>query len=346
MATSSSSIALYRERTATDVINATFRFLRAHFGPLAKALLLLAGPALLLANIASAFSADPQATATGGIRPGFFLVQMAFTLLGSVIAMGVTIGAIQITYVDGPAALTTRRLWKAVRTHGVALFGRQVQIGLIIGGGSLFTAVAAGGTIGVLSASGSTALAVVVGGLLLLLFLGFLFYAAPTFMLLIPGQVDAERSISLMRCVRLVKGRWGQTLGVWLLATIITMVLFSVGWLPRLVMNFLTAMGSTPTDTTGLVLAGSVAGVANTLAPAVTYTAITFQYYNLIEQKEQVSLEEDVGRIEQEAAVATTNATDDSPGEGSESTPSGSGGDAPESRSNDNSRWQRDAPDV
>jgi hypothetical protein len=102
-----------------------------------------------------------------------------------------------------------------------------------------------------------------------------------------------------------MKGRWGQTLGVWLLATIITLILFSVGWIPQVVVGALEAMGGNVMGTAGLVLAGGVAGVAQVFSPAVTYTAITFQYYNLIEQKEQVSLQEEVSRVEQSAQTDT-----------------------------------------
>lgn len=350
MTTDSASIALYRERSATDVINATFQFLRNQFGPLAKGLLLLAGPALIIANIASLFAAGPQ----GNPQPILLLVQFALTVIGSVIAMAVTIGAIQIAHIEGPSALTTGRLWTSVRTHGLALFGRQIQIGLILALGGGLAGVAVGGVIGTLGAGGSTTLAFLLGGFFLLLFVGFLFYVGPTFMLLFPGQVDTDRPISMMRCVRLVKGRWGQTLGVWLLASIITMVLFSVGWIPRFLVSFLKAMGSNPTGATGLVLAGGVAGVANTLAPAVTYTAITLQYYNLIEQKEQVSLEAEVGRMEQEAEVpandppaetarTTAKAEDDSdvkpePYESETATA--------ETESDDDGRWQGNTPST
>jgi hypothetical protein len=340
------SIALYRERSVTDVINATFQFLRAHFKPLAKGLLLLAGPALIFANIVALFAADPQATATGGIRPGLFLVQLTFTLVGSVFAMAVTIGAVQISHVEGPAALTTQRLWTAIQTHGLALLGRQIQIGLIIMLGGIFTGAAFGGAMmGLGAGGGSAVLAFVLGGTFFLLFLGFLFYAGPTFMLLFPGQVDAERPISVMRCMRLIKGRWGQTLGVWLLATIITMVLFSVGWMPRFVLNFLRGLGSNPTGTTGLILSGGIAGVANTLAPAVTYTAITLQYYNLVEQKEQVSLEQEVGRMEQEASDTPSTAHTSARAE-SDSAPDAPGVEnlSSEAESDDDRRWQGDAP--
>lgn len=307
MTDGSPSIALYRERSVTDVINATFQFLRNQFGPLVKGLLFLAGPALIIANVVALFATGPQGTA----RPLLLFAQLGLTLIGSVIAMAVVIGAVQIAHVEGPSALTTQRLWTTVRTHGLALFGRQLQIGAIIAFGGLLTGIAVGGIAGGIGlyAGGSAIFAFILGGLVFLLFLGFLFYVGPTFMLLFPGQVDEERSISLTRCVQLVKGRWGQTLGVWLLATIITMVLFSVGWLPRFLLNLLATVGSNPSGTAGLVLAGSVAGVANTLAPAVTYTAITLQYYNLIEQKEQVSLQEEVGRMEQEAAHSTADSS-------------------------------------
>ena len=317
----SASIALYRERSATDVINATFRFLRNQFAPLAKGLLFFAGPFFIASSVAAPFATNPQAAAAGAIRPGFFLVQVVGALIGGVMAMAVTIGGIQVCHTVAPSSLTTQRLWNAVRTHGLALFGRQIQAGLVIGlGGLLIGGILVGGGIAIVgsgiaigSFGGGIAAAVVAGGAFLLLSLAWLLYAGPTFTMLMPGQVDAERPISLLRCVRLVKGRWGQTLGVWLLATVISFVLFSVGWIPRVLVSILESTGTNVAGTAGLVLAGGVSGVANTLAPAVTYTAITIQYYNLVEQKEQVSLEEEIGRLEQEAAPAADASSDAAP---------------------------------
>jgi hypothetical protein len=298
------SIALYRERSATDVINATFRFLRAQFGPLAKGLFLLAGPPLILANVASMFVTGMSAATLDASAVGLLLVQGVGTLFGTVIAMTVAISAVQIAHVEGSSALTTRRLWEAVRTHGLSLFGRLLQIVLVCGVGGVVLGVVIGGVAGGIGGTLGTVLTV----LLSLLALGGFLYVAPAFTLLFAGQVDAERSISLSRCVTLMKGRWGQTVGVWLLASMINGILFSIGWIPKVVMTVLVAGGATVTGTVGLVLAGTIAGVASTLAPAIVNTATTLQYYNLVEQKEQVSLNEDVGRMEQAMGSATADA--------------------------------------
>jgi hypothetical protein len=336
------SIALYRERSATDVINVTFRFLRAHFGPLVKALLLLAGPPLILGSVASMFVAGTSgATASAGAI-GLLLLQFVGTAVGGVIAMAVAIGAVQVAHVEGPSALTTGRLWSAVRTHGLSLFGRQIQIGLTIGiGSAVFGGIIGGLAAGMGSSTGGILILVVLG----VLFLGFVFYAAPMLTLLLPGQVDANRAVSISRCRTLMKGRWGQTLGVWLLATVITLILFSVGWIPQFVLGALEATGGNAAGSTSRLLAGGVAGVAQVFSPAVTYTAITFQYYNLVEQKEQVSLQEEVDRMEQSASGDTAasespQAGDEGDGAAVESEGPSSGAD-----SDDDRRWQGDGSD-
>ena len=334
------AVALYRERSATDVINTTFRFLRAHFGPLAKALLLLAGPPLILSSVAAMFVTGVSAAAASTSTILLSLLQFLGTVVGGIIAMAVSIAAVRIAHVEGPSALTTERLWDAVRTHGLALFGRQLQIVLTIGLASGLM----GGVIGGLAATvGDTTGGILILVVLGLLALGVVLYAAPALMLLFPGQVDADRSISFSRCRTLMKGRWGQTLGVWLLATIITMILFSVGWIPSVVMGVLQATGANVAGTAGLVLAGGVAGVAQVFSPAVTHTAITFQYYNLVEQKEQVSLQEEVGRVEQSAqpdtAEAHTSAAEDEAG-GEAAVESDVS--AAEPASADDRRWQGD----
>lgn len=339
--TDDTAIPLYRERGATDVINVAFRFLRAHVVPLTKGLLLLAGPLLIVANVVSLLVSGEAAATAGGTYWGLVAIQLVGTAVGGVIAMAVSICAIRIVHDEGASALTPRRLWAATRTHGPALFGRQIQIGVIFGLGGIVIAGGIGGVAGkmALFAGGEnmSVLGVVALVVLSVLFLGLAFYVAPALVLLLPGQVDAERPISVSRCLSLMTGRWGQTLGVWVLATVITTILFSVGWIPTVVVEVLTAFWGDGGETAGLVLAGGVAGVANALAPTVTYTAMTFQYYNLIEQKEQVSLHDEVERMERATRGATTTPPIVGPA------PEGTADDADEERdTDDDRRWQPD----
>lgn len=303
-----SSIAFYRERSATDVINVTFQFLRDQFGPLLKGLLFLAGPFLIGAQVLVTFAVGTQTAGAGGAPSPLVFLQFPLAVIGNVVACAVVIGAMEVYQMEGASALTTRRLWNVTRTHGMALFGRQILIGLVVGSvaaltGALFAGLAAG--LGLFGGDPPIT-AVIIGIVGFILSLGWIFYAAPTFSLLLPGQVDTERSISLTRCVQLVKGRWGQTLGVWFLASLIGAIIFSVGRLSAFVVGALKAMGSA--GSASLLVAGIFGGVANTLTPAITYTAMTFQYYNLIEQKEQVSLEAEVQRIDEEGAAAADEA--------------------------------------
>lgn len=345
--TGNTAIPLYRERGATDVINVAFRFLRAHFAPLAKGLLLLAGPFLIVANVVSLLVSGDAVAAAGAGYWGLVVIQFVGTVVGGVIAMAVSICALRIVHDEGASALSTGRLWAAVRTHGLPLFGRQIQIGVIFGLGGIVVAGGIGGVAGgmALFAGGQnmSVLGVVALVVLSVLFLALVFYVAPALMLLLPGQVDAERPISISRCLSLMRGRWGQTLGVWLLATVITTVLFSVGWIPSVAVDVLSAVWGDVAGTVGLVLAGGVAGVANALAPTVTYTAMTLQYYNLIEQKEQVSLNEEVGRIEEETMIATTSPPIVGPApEGTADDATEEGDSTSDTDPDDDRRWQPD----
>lgn len=331
MSNGSPSVELYRTRSATGVINVTFRFLRDQFGPLLKGLLLLAGPPLILASTLGSFvGLQPTMPMTGG-NAGLVLLQFACALIGGIIVAAVSIGALDLYHREGRASLTVRRLWGTVRTHGVALFGRQIQMGLIILLGTLPVVLLAGG----LAVAGGTFAG---GATLITLLFAWLAYAYPRFTMLLPGQVDAERSISVRRCVRLVRGRWGQTIGVLLLALVISMIIFSVGWIPQFLLGALQGVGVDPSGPVGPLIAGLVGGVANTLSSAVTYTALTLQYYNLVEQEDQVSLEEEVERLEQEDPVPEAE------------TPGGRSADAPQADEeepsfdpDDSARWQDDA---
>jgi hypothetical protein len=309
----------------TQVINVTFRFLRDQFVPLAKGLLLLAGPFIILGNVAAAYvSASASMTTADAV---LLLIQFAGTAVGSIIALAIVVTAPRVCHREGPEALTTSRMWKMARTYGLGLFGRQIQYGLIlavVSGGLVFL----GAMVGITAGEGPVAIGI--AGLVGVAILAWLIYAGPTFALLFPGQVDTERSISLYRCVQLVRGQWGQTFGVWLLASVISFILFSVGWVSQAIVGIVQGAGISVSGTVLPLVGGLVGGVASTLAPAVIYTAYTFQYYNLVEQKEQVSLEEEVAAMENtsDAAKNTSDATGGAtPGAGAPS-PEPSGGTA------------------
>lgn len=332
MSDGSSPIELYRTRSATGVINVTFRFLRDQFGPLLKGLLLLGGPPLIVASTLGSFLGLDAALQSGS--PGLFLAQVACALVGGVVVAAVSIGALDLYHREGRASLTVRRLWGLVQTHGLALFGRQIQVGLIVVVGALpalLLAVGAGTVFG--GAGNEIGGLIAVGGTLILLMFGWFAYAYPRFALLMPGQVDPDRSISVRRCLRLVRGRWGQTFGVLFLAFVISMIIFSVGWIPQVIVGVLEGTGVGSAGLIGSVIAGIIGGVANALSSAVSYTALTFQYYNLVEQSEQVSLAEEVERLEQEETAGEQVSVEDSPQPER---------DPPSPNPDDPARWQDD----
>lgn len=292
MANASSSIDLLRTRSALEVINVSSRFLRSLFAPLTKGLIVLAGPASILSSTLGTFIGLDSA-GTPPTPSLLLLVEVLSGVVGGVIAAAISIGAVEAYPREGRDALTLRRLWDIIRTHGPALFGRQLQLGLVMG-----TGVVLSGLLGVLVFGPSGA----GGAVTTLLAVGWVLYVCSHFLLLLPGEVDPDRSTSFRRCLDLVHGRAGQTLGVLLLAGVVSVVVFSAGWIPQFLLGVLQGVGVGTAGPVGPVLVGLVAGVANVFSSAIHHTALTFQYYNLVEQQEQVSPEQEIEEVEQNAS--------------------------------------------
>lgn len=335
MSDTTSRIAFYRTRSATDVINVTFRLFRDQFVSLAKGLLLLAGVPLIVANGLNSFISLGEVPMPYVL--GLLGVQAILGTIGAIIVAAVTMGGLQIYRRDGPERIPVGRLWDMVYEHGLALFGRQIQVGFIIGVGA-FLAMFPGLLIAEGIGSENPITAVFSGGLIACPLLAWLLYAGPRLALLFPGQVDPERSISVTRCRELVWGHWGQTTGVLLLAVVIGIIVFSVGWIPKFVLQALKGMGVSYVETVGPIVAGVCSGTARAFSSAILYIALTLQYYNLVERHEQVSLAGEVEQMEEHAS---------SDGEGGALREKSAIG-KPEgtSDSNSSSRWQDDSSDT
>jgi len=100
VANASSSIELFRTRSALEVLNPSFCFLQSLFAPLAKGLIVLTGPAFILSGTLGAFMGLDSA----GTPPPpsvLLLVQVLSGVVGGIIAAAISIGAVEAYLREG-----------------------------------------------------------------------------------------------------------------------------------------------------------------------------------------------------------------------------------------------------
>lgn len=282
---STAQIGLRRERSVGDVLNATFEFIRTFPGPLLKSLLYISGPLVILGQILVTL-AGSEPSGAGFIA--LFAGQVC-TGFGSLLATTVVLGAVRLYDDAGGEALSVDRIWDLTREY----FGRVLGAALTLG----FLMAVVGAVIAVAVVLVQSPVAV---GVMFVLALPFVFYAAVKMGLLFPalifetgGPID-----SIRRSYTLTNDFFWKTFGVLFLSGLIAGVINSLFSIPVFVMQmFNTGGGAAPGMLPLSIAAGIIAGAGSVVLSAIPTLAGIFHYFNLIERKEHVSLQEDIDQI-------------------------------------------------
>lgn len=334
MPTSSSSrIELRKERSVSEVLNVSFRFVRQNAAPLAKNLYLLAGPAAVLVGIMItgwlvSFTGMMEMSQGGAVSDDLAVDAVAsmFAMIGGVgllsaimsfLIMGGTVAIVKRYAEHGPGPVSVSDVWQTLRPKvGALMLCALTYFALIF-----FPYV-----IAIIPCLGALA------------YMIWAFYAMPTFTMVYPMQMFETVGVieSFKRARRLVKGEFWSTLGVFFLAMVITTLLQGVITIPVAIIGGVTSslgFDSGDPGTIFVVVYGAVY-ILSTLASVFLYSfvliAVSFQYFNLVEKKEKAGLRERVEKMEQEAA-AEKPAAEEFSGGPAPSTPDASATPDPES---------------
>lgn len=299
---SSDSVITLREvRSATEVLNATFRFIRQNALILGRSLLYINGPVVVLSLVFTSFfqirflSLGQMVEASGEellaeMGPAFLGMAggVILGILSSILAVLIVLG-IMLLYQDrGPEAFDVPDVWRLVKRD----FWRMLGTGLVFWLAFLLPVVI-----------------VIVPCLGVLAYLAWVLYAATTFSLIFPMRMREDIGLwrGVQRCRDLVRDHFWSTLGVLFLAFILYSVLGTVFTFPSSVIAFLYGLhGGDPGGTwyeAGLVVASVVGGIGTTVLYCIPLVALAFQYFNLVERKEHVGLMGRVERMEDEASA-------------------------------------------
>lgn len=273
-------IELRRTRDFSAKVNATFEFLRQNFKTMAKCLVFISGPFILLQGLFNglyqkeALSFDP----TGAGIFGNFLgdtfmwlgISMIFLLFGYIISLIVVFEFIRLYESrENPETIDVPEIWETVKQYLLSMIGAGIAIAIVISIGILF---------------------LIIPGIYLMVVLT----------LVTPIMIIERKSFSdaFSRSFKLISEKWWSTFGLLFVTTLIAGFMAFVFAIPQYIFTFLIAfhktsdVGAQPElwQQAGLVIGSMIYSFGANLLQSIVFIAIAFQFYNLVERREAQGL--------------------------------------------------------
>jgi hypothetical protein len=309
MASERPYIEFRHERTVTDVLNATFVFLRDEFRSLALSLLYIVGPVVIVSAFLTAGTQqgmwgalfDPEAWATGDDPfedfTALYLIGVLLASIASFLALAVCYSYAMLYEESGPGPFEPREVWRRLVSDFRLYLSTSLWIVLVFVGLMLLNVIPCLGT---------------------LAFLFLLAYLLPAMMLAYPARLDRREGFwpALRRCRMLLKGEWWPAFGLVLVTFIVVMI---VGTAVAVVV----ASGfGLVTQLIGSGVIAQLVSVVLSLLSIVSYVAyvlpavaFVIHYFNLVEQREGIALEARIEQMAREESARSTPGADWGPGD-------------------------------
>jgi len=273
------SINLRVERSFSDKLNATFTFARQNFKQLAIVLLLLGFPLLVVGNLLMAYmqGIQPEYMGRGMDEVINYITSVGLSMIVLFVAY-FWLHLVTISYIAEYAAGNRNITPAAVLKRAYANLGKVLGAGIATGFMLLIAA-----------------LFLVIPAIYLAIVLSLL-----VMVIVMEGDPLFE---AISRCFYLIKGKWWSTFGLLFVMGIIVGIMQIVFTLPAYIVNFIRVMYHHIVSfdlITILTSIFSTIGVA--FVYPLTFIALAFQYFNLVEMKESAGLKME---IEQSANTTT-----------------------------------------
>ncbi len=276
-------VELKKKRDFGDVLNAAFAFIRQEYKGLGRMLLLYAGiPVLVQAILIAVYSdttladllktiSNPQASQdVVQPMPVKALVFNLFNIIVQIFLSGLVYCYIVLYAKKGAGNVDIKEVWHKFTTFFGALLGYNILTGLVFGLGLL---------------------ALIIPGIYIMIPLSLI--------LIVKVAEDQDYGSSFTRCFYLVKDRWWQTFGLLLIAGIIMMLLSGVASIPAGIVAG--AQGILKPEVSTMTLPFMIAAIVSTFGTALVTPlpsiVLAFQYYSLVEHKDNTSLLSKIDKI-------------------------------------------------
>ena len=281
-------INFYEKRDFGEKINVTFAFLRQNFAPLAKSILFIAGPAILLiAVVGGIYQATLMDTTSesGAIDYLQIVSQGSLTSFLSIFVSALLVTVVYaylVLYVEREDyhSITVTEVWERVKQHYLVVVVSTFVYSVLV-----------------------------VLGFMLLIIPGFIAIAALSFLFIIQIKEDLSLGAAFSRCFKLVSDNYLSTLGLILVMSILIGIISMVVMLPfgialGVPAFFTLSQGAGLEDAGGmmkvlLIAFQALSSLLSYLLYAILLIAVAFQYANLVEKKEAAGLLESVNTIGQ-----------------------------------------------
>ncbi len=276
-------IEMRKMRDFSAKINATFEFLRQNFKPLVKAIIYIAGPAILAQSVVYGYynRSVVNLTSTGRQAPdGFASFLGEFSLwLGLTILLG-GIAYVMLVAVVG----------EYVRIYDTKPFPSRIEVNEVWNGvkGYLFS----------LTGALIVSAVVIMVGIVLLILPGV--YVMIVLSLMAPVLIMERKSLgeSFTRSFALITDKWWSTFGLLFVTGLISVFMGYMFVIPQVIFTFLITFNSVSENPTalplwyevGLIFSSMLYMMGATFLRAIPVLAIMFQYFNLVERKEAAGL--------------------------------------------------------
>ncbi len=271
-------VELRKQRDFSDLLNATFKFLKQNFKPLGKSLLLYAGPLLLISAIAgslyqwNAQNATPATDVFNMFSQIFnakYYIFIAFSVISNAMVISVTYAYIQV-YIERDEEDTTPiendMVWQVAKQNYFKVLGTLLLSSLIIGIGSLFF---------------------IIPGI----------YLGINLSILIITQYMEKITVfdAISRCFKLVRDEWWRTFAIVIVVFIIMYFISAIFGIPQMILTFIMTFNAASGGEPGVSsLLFNIIATATSFISAFIYViplvTIALQYFNLVEKKENPTL--------------------------------------------------------
>ena len=280
-------IQLFEQRDFGNKINATFQYVIQNFRSLGLALLYIVGPVALVAGIATGvmqsnmlrFVNESANARTTDLMAAFqvfsffsspsFWLSMLFGLLANVAVVLTTYAHMklynQASSQSGevnPVPISVADIWDEVEPT----IGRAIIISILV--------------------------AIVTGvGMVFFVIPGI--YVAVVLSLALAVTVFEETNFGATwdRCFKLIRDKWWSTFGLIIVMSLMVAIVGAIFTIPSAIIGFLVSGKLLPNIPVGWLMIGNViALVGRTLLNVVIYTALGFQYTNLVERQEGLGM--------------------------------------------------------
>jgi hypothetical protein len=302
------TIILQQERDFGDKINASFTFVSQNFKTLFLSVLYFAGPLSLIGGIANgivqsnslAFTTSgavkPRGTSAGEIFANSFgdsmghlftlnyLIAIVFLILASM-TVAITVYAMMIEYKENPESLTIERIWARMREIFLPVLGSYgvtilIFVSIVIAFGGIIGALISG--VGGIFGGFLSGIIGIVGFIVIFYFA--IMYSLTSAIVAFEGMGAWE---ALGRAKFLIKDKWWSTFGLIMIISIINSFIAMIFGAPAMVVTFMKVLkvGGGISGNVPLIVTTMISTVGQVVVSSLTYIAISFQYFNLVEKR-------------------------------------------------------------